>query len=49
MMVRGADWTIVRRSEAEMPLYDQWQAECVDFIIDGLRLPAHAKTEQTIQ
>ena len=49
MMVRGADWTIVRRSEAEMPLYDQWQAESVDFIIDGLRLPAHVKTEQTIQ
>lgn len=46
MMVRGADWTIVRRSEAEMSLYDQWQGECVDFIIDGLRLPSHIQTEQ---
>ncbi len=45
MLVRGADWTIVRRSEAELPLFDQWQAECVDFIIDALRMPAHIQPE----
>lgn len=41
MLVRGADWTIVRRSESEMELYDHWQAQCIDFIIDGLRLQPH--------
>lgn len=46
MLVRGVDWTIMRRTDAEMVHYDQWQDQCIDFIIDGLCLNPHNQTEQ---